>query len=1031
MVPSSNTALKQLSLHIQMTTLTPKPSLIFRTFFIFFIHANSQSLQDKELSVLLKLKSYWLPPPAFSHWTSSSDSGSHCNWPEINCTGNSVTGLNLNTVNLSLQVPPFICDLNNLTHLDLGNNYLPGGFPSSLYDCSKLEYLDLSQNYFVGTIPNGIDGLPKLKILNLAGNNFSGDIPASIGNLQELATLDIYMNQLNGSVPAEIGDLSNLEQLWLSWLPKMAPWKLPFNFTKLKKMKILKIREANLIGEIPESIGELEALEVLDLAQNKLSGNIPSGVFLFKNLSIIYLFKNRLSGEIPQVVEALNLSIVDISENTLTGPIPQGFGNLTKLTDMSLFYNGISGEIPESIGRLPNLVIFKMFNMNLSGTIPPELGKHSLLEDFQVSVNRLTGKLPDGLCKNGKLVAVVAYENSLTGELPSSLGNCDSLLVVNVYDNVLSGDIPSGMWNALNLSYVMMSNNSFTGELPEKMSYNLQRLEIGDNKFSGQIPRGVSSCKNLQVFDAGNNLFNGSIPQELTTLPSLTTLTLHQNQLSGPLPSDIVSWKSLNTLDLRRNQLSGPIPEILGGLPALTELDLSENQFSGQIPNQLGHLKLNEFNLSSNLLSGEIPISFENSAYERSFLNNTGLCASTSGVNLNICSQSPKSSKISIRSLALILSLSAVLFVLVLSLLIFFVRGYLRRKDGSDADWKLVAFQRLNFTISQILSGLIESNVIGSGGSGRVYRVPVNRTGDVVAAKRIWTNKKIMEERLEKEFHAEVKILSSIRHANIVKLMCCISSETSKLLVYEYLDNRSLDRWLHKKNRPYLSNLSSSVHHVVLDWPKRLQIAVGAAKGLCYMHHDCVQPVVHRDVKSSNILLDSDFNAKIADFGLAKMLVKQGDLATMSAVAGSFGYMAPEYAHTRKVNEKIDVYSFGVILLELATGKEPNEGDENTSLAEWAWRHAQEGKPIDSVLDQDVKEPCYLDEMCAVFRLGIMCTETLPTNRPSMKEVLQILVRTSPPPVRREKTEYAAAPLLKNSRRERVLEDQDGLATNV
>ncbi|XP_004287478.1 PREDICTED: receptor-like protein kinase HSL1 [Fragaria vesca subsp. vesca] len=1011
---------------------TPKPCLYTLLFFIFLIHANSQSLQDKEVVVLLKLKSYWLSPPALSHWTSSSNSSSHCSWPEITCTENSVTGLVLYNVNLTLQVPPFICDLNNLTHLDLGDNYLPGDFPLSLYNCSKLEYLDLSKNYFVGTIPDDIDKLPKLQTLILAGNNFSGDIPASIGKLQELTTLHLYMNQFNGSVPAEIGNLSNLEFLWLSWLPKMAPWKLPFEFTMFKKMKTLKIREANLIGEIPESVGEMEALEELDMSINNLSGKIPSGVLLLKHLSIIYLFKNRLSGEIPQVVEAFNLTIIDISENNFTGPIPQGFGNLTKLTDMSLFYNdGISGEIPEGIGLLPNLVIFKMFNMNLSGTIPPEFGKHSPLEDFQVSVNRLTGKLPDGLCKNGKLVGVVAYDNSLTGGLPSSLENCDSLLVVTVYDNKLSGDIPSGMWNALNLTYVLISNNSLTGELPEKMSDNLLRVEIADNKFSGQIPRGVSSCKKLQVFDARKNLLNGTIPQELTTLPSLSSLLLHQNRLSGPLPSDIVSWESLNILDLSRNQLSGPIPEKLGVLPSLTELDLSENQFSGEIPNQFAILKLNNLNLSSNLLTGEIPTSLENSANERSFLNNTALCASTSGFNVNICSRSPTSGKISNWSLALILSLSAVSFLLVLFLLVFFVRGYRRKKDGSHADWKLTSFQRCNFTLSKILAGLTEGNVIGSGGSGKVYRVPVNRIGDVVAAKRIWTNKNIMEDRLEKQFLAEVKILSSIRHANIVKLMCCISSESSKLLVYEYSDNRSLDRWLHKKNETSLSNLSSSVHHVVLDWPKRLQIAVGAADGLCYMHHDCVPPVIHRDVKSSNILLDSDFNAKIADFGLAKMLVKQGDLATMSAVAGSFGYMAPEYAHSTRVNGKIDVYSFGVVLLELTTGREPNEGDEHTSLAEWAWRHGQEGKPIADALDQDVKEPCYMDEMNAVFKLGIMCTEKNPSNRPSMREVLHILVNTCPAPVRREKTEYAAAPLLKNSSRERVLEDQDGLATDV
>ncbi|XP_021800213.1 receptor-like protein kinase 5 [Prunus avium] len=699
---------------------------------------------------------------------------------------------------------------------------------------------------------------------------------------------------------------------------------------------------------------------------------------------------------------------ITCTNNSVTGSIPEDYGNLTKLTELALFLNGFSGAVPASIGRLPNLKQFRVFINNLSGTLPPDFVRYSELEGFQVSGNRLTGKLPDHLCNWGKLSTLVAYENNLTGELPSSLGNCTSLTEVKVYDNGLSGNIPSGMWTAPNLGKVLMSNNSLTCELPEKISRSLTRLEIRGNRFSGNIPTGVSSW-NLEVFDAGNNLFNGTIPQELTALPGLMFLSLDQNQLTGFLPSEIISWKSLNTLNFSRNQLSGPIPAGLSLLPVLTALDLSENQLSGKIPAQLGHLKLNSFNLSSNHLSGKIPIEFENPAYDVSFLDNHGLCAISPSAKLSICNSQPrKSRKISSAYLALILTFGILLSLLALSLSFFMVR----KRKRSDSDWKLTAFQRLNFRVSKILSGLTESNMIGSGGSGKVYRVPVNCTGDVVAVKKIWKEK--LEEKLEKEFLAEVKILSSIRHANIVKLMCCISKDNSKLLVYEYSENRSLDQWLHKRKRP--SNLSRSVHHVVLDWPKRLHIAVGAAQGLCYMHHDCVPPVVHRDVKSSNILLDSDFNAKIADFGLAKMLVKQGELATI--VAGSIGYIAPG--------------NFGVVLLELTTGREANDGDEHTALAEWAWRHVQEDNPLADALDKDIKETWYLDEMCSVFRLGIYCTEKLPSARPSMKEVLQILLRCGHPGVHREKTDYVGAPLLKNSKREQILEDGDGrLATNV
>jgi serine/threonine protein kinase len=188
---------------------------------------------------------------------------------------------------------------------------------------------------------------------------------------------------------------------------------------------------------------------------------------------------------------------------------------------------------------------------------------------------------------------------------------------------------------------------------------------------------------------------------------------------------------------------------------------------------------------------------------------------------------------------------------------------------------------------------MTEDNIIGSGGYGTVYRVDIDGLG-YVAVKKIWENRKL-DNNLEKSFHAEVKILSSIRHRNIVKLLCCISNDDTMLLVYEYVENRSLDRWLQKKKKTVKSStlLSSSIHHVVLDWPKRLQIAIGVAQGLSYMHHECSPPVVHRDVKTSNILLDAQFNAKVADFGLARTLINPEELATMSAVIGSFGYMAP------------------------------------------------------------------------------------------------------------------------------------------
>ncbi|XP_031283625.1 receptor-like protein kinase 5 [Pistacia vera] len=973
---------------------------------------NSQIPNTEELTILLNIKQELGNPPSLSSWNATS---SPCDWPEITCIENSVTNISFQNKAITQKIPPTICNLKNLTYLDLSLNNIPGEFPDIL-NCTRLEILDLSQNLFVGPLPNDVDRLSALQYINFGANNFSGYIPPSIGRLSELQVLYLYQNEFDGTFPKEIGNLSNLVVLGLAFNEKMKPASIPVEFGKLKKLQTLWINEANLMGEIPDSLTNLTSLETLSLAINQLTGPIPSGLFSLKNLTSLYLFHNKLSGELPNSFEGRNLVELDLSANNLTGSIPEDLGKLQNLRLFNLFSNQFSGKLPPSIGLMPSLTGFRLFENKLSGVLPPEIGLHSKLEAFEVSSNQFSGQLPQHLCAAGVLTGVVAFSNNLSGEVPKSLGNCSSLRTVQLYDNKFSGEIPSGIWTTFNLSSLILNNNAFSGELPSKLAWNLTRLEISDNRFSGQIPAGVASWKNLVVFKASNNLFSGEIPVELTSLSRLTTLLLDRNQLSSTLPSRIISWQTLTTLNLSRNEFSGKIPAAFGSLPDLLYLDLSGNQFSGEIPPEFGRLRVTILNLSSNKLSGKIPPELNNLAYEDSFFNNSNLCVDTPILNLPSCNTKLRDSgKISPKHLALVLTL--VFFVLLVAILLglFVIRDYQNRRQKQDlATWKLTSFHRLDFTESNILSNLTESNLIGSGGSGQVYRIAVNRSGEFVAVKRIWNNRKL-DEKLEKEFIAEIQILGTIRHSNIVKLWCCISSENSKLLVYEYMENHSLDRWLHARKRRSASTGTNSVHHVVLDWPTRLQIATGAAQGLCYMHHDCSPQIIHRDVKSSNILLDSEFKAKIADFGLAKMLAKQGEPHTMSAVAGSFGYFAPEYAYTKKVNEKIDIYSFGVVLLELVTGKEPNIGDEHSNLAEWAWRHYAEEKPIMDVFDPEIKESDYLEQMTNVFKLGLICTSTLPNDRPSMKDVSEILRRCNPAEAyggRKTEREVDAAPLL-------------------
>ncbi|KAL3744877.1 hypothetical protein ACJRO7_014050 [Eucalyptus globulus] len=941
-------------------------------FLCFLSHAAESQIQDQELQVLSKLRQSWQDPSSLDHWV-ASNSSSHCAWPEIKCQEGSITELNLVNLNINYSIPPFVCDLKNLTKLDLSYNNIPGEFPAVLYNCSKLVYLDLSQNYFEGPIPSDINRMADLQVLILAANSFSFDVPASVARLRRLRILHLYMSEYNGTYPEEIFGLSDLEELRLEYNKKFVPSQLPQNFTVLKKLR------------------DMEALEHLDLGINPLTGEIPGSIFALRNLSELYVYETYVSKSIPQAVRAANLRVIDLSLNNLMGNIPEVFGQLKNLYSLNLEFNQLSGGIPEGIASLPALSDVRLSNNNLSGTIPPDFGKFSPLRRFEVAFNNLTGAFPEQLCHGGTLFGLATMNNNLSGELPESLGNCSTLLEVMLNNNGFTGKVPGGLWMSRNLTALLLSGNGLTGELPKELSRKLNRIEMSNNKFFGKILSTVSSWRNLVVFDASNNLLSGTVPAELTVLPSLTTLLLGQNKLSGILPTDIVSWKSLNTLNLSHNKISGPIPSEIGFLPGLTQLDLSDNQLSGLIPPEIGQLNLNRLNLSSNRLSGPIPAKLENAAYDTSFPNNPGLCASNSFMRINVCNT--QSHRLSKTNLTLIVILAIAAAMCVLLVVLFMIRASRKNRDWFDSTPKLTPFQRLNFTESNILSGLKGPNVIGSGGSGKVYRIVVNSSGDTVAVKRISNNQKL-NEKLEKQFAAEVEILGNIKHRHIVKLLCCISCEHSKLLVYEYMENGSLDRWLHKKKR--LSPILGVANNMILEWPKRLQIALGAAKGLCYMHNDCSSPIIHRDVKSSNILLDSEFNAKIADFGLARMLAEPGEAVSMTAVAGSFGYLAPEYAHTTRVNEKIDVYSFGVVLLELTTGREPNDRDEDMCLADWAWFHFDQGKPISDVIDEEIRDNSSLDQICNVFKLGIFCTAKLPSTRPTMKEKFQHKLDAAP-----------------------------------
>jgi serine/threonine protein kinase/Leucine-rich repeat (LRR) protein len=902
--------------------------------------------------VLLRVKRAWGDPPVLAAWKNATTAGAHCSWPYVQCdAAGLVTGLSLASAGVAGLFPDAVGDLSGLTHLDVSNNNVTGAFPASLYRLGSLQYLNLSQNYF------------------------GGQLPADVGNglAANLTTLDINGNNFNGSIPASLSRLRNLRYLALN-----------SNF---------------FVGEFPSFVWSLNKLEDLNLWSNEFTGDVVVDGFA-----------------------AVSLKTIDISENKLSGPIPEVFGGLKNLTWLSLFRNNFSGEIPASIGRLPSLWVLRINNNRLNGTLPPELGKHSPnLSYFETDYNELSGAIPEGLCDGGgQLQSFTASHNRLNGSIPTGLANCATLWWLALHNNQLAGDLPKALLSATQLQVLRLGNNRLTGSLPSTLHSNLTRLNVENNQIGGSIPAAAAA---LKVFTAGNNQFSGDIPASLGDgMPLLETLDMSGNQLSGGIPRSLGNLKHLTQMDMSGNQLTGEIPAGLGALPVLGLLDLSSNRLSGDIPPALVNPSLTSLNLSSNQLTGKVPAGLATAANDQSFLDNPGLCTPDLGpghlAGVRSCSGGSPSRGGSHALRTGLLVAGAALLVTVAAFAFFVVRDIKKRRRLAERGdgWKITPFQVLDFGDAAILRGLTEENLIGRGGSGRVYRVAYtnrrNGSAGVVAVKRIRTGGE-PDAKLEREFASEVSVLGNVRHNNIVRLLCCLSGAEAKLLVYEHMDNGSLDRWLHG-DVPGAGGHGvarvRSVRRAQLDWSTRIGVAVGAAQGLCYMHHECTPPIVHRDVKTSNILLDSEFRAKVADFGLARMLLRAGTPETMSAVAGSFGYMAPECAYSKKVNEKVDVYSFGVVLLELITGKEANDGGEHGCLADWARHHYQSGGTIPDATDNCIRYAGYSDEIEVVFRLGVLCTSSSPSSRPTMKDVLQILHKCSEQTHQKSKTEHSATP---------------------
>eukprot|EP01018_Ginkgo_biloba_P027585 Gb_40484 [translate_table: standard] len=973
--------------------------------FLCFCASGADLYSDGQVLMALK-KNLVDPLEHLSDWRSDRVE-SACNWSGVSCNGvGRVSGLDLSRMNLSGNISNDIQLLSGLKSLMIASNGFSGVLPESITNLTELVVLDISRNFFVGNFPTGLSRAKGLLNISTYSNNFTGPLPEDIGKLEQLEHLDFRGSFFDGSIPSSYGNLSKLRFLGLSG--NTLTGKIPPELGKLSMVEKLILAYNKFEGGIPAQLGNLTRLEYLDLASANLFGTIPPELGKLNMLNTLFLFKNSLTGTIPtEFGKMSSIMSLDLSDNFLSGVIPHEIGKLKSLTLLSLMFNHLSGNVPSNICDLPNLLTLEIWNNSFTGKLPQALGRNSVLQWLDVSSNFFTGPIPPELCRGGNLTKLILFNNHFSGPIPSSLATCPSLLRVRMQNNQLSEGIPKGFGFLPNLTRLELAKNRLNGSIPRDLSQSpkLSFVDLSSNELEGVLSSDIWKMVSLQSFYASSNKLMGSVPADFGDCPSLSMLDLSENYFSGTIPTTIRMCEKLVRLDLKQNELSGVIPSELAAMPVLAMLDLSQNSLTGMISPRFGNsTALEIFNVSFNDLSGPVPMDGIFRTLNPDALGgNPGLCGGILPSCLladNMNNQPPTVTKKGPGALAWIVG---VIFAVSLGVLLVGGRLFYRRFHNgawcrnkfnenyhSEWPWRLTAFQRLSFTSHDILACIKESNIIGMGGTGTIYKAEMP-SGEIVAVKKLWKSQNHDNiDYKEPGFLVEADVLGRLRHRNIVRLLGYCYNNVNPMLIYEYMPNGSLGEALHGKD--------SCMNNMLADWVTRYNIAVGIAQGLCYLHHDCFPLVVHRDVKSNNILLDSNLDARVADFGVAKLIETN---ESMSTIAGSYGYIAPgEYAYTLKVDEKSDIYSFGVVLMELLTGKRPIEPEfgEAMNIVEWVRSKIRIKDGIVQALDPNVaaSSTSVKEEMILVLRIALLCTSRLPRDRPSMRDVVTMLGEAKP-----------------------------------
>ncbi|XP_058100932.1 probable LRR receptor-like serine/threonine-protein kinase At1g53440 isoform X1 [Magnolia sinica] len=843
--------------------------------------------------------------------------------------------------------------------IELKGQNLTGLLPEEFADLPYLEQIDLTFNLLSGKIPARWASLP-LTHVSILGNRLTGTVPKEFGRIGTLTSLVLEDNQLEGPLPPELGNLSNLQRFLASANNFTGP--LPDTFRKLTKLTIFTIDGNPIYGKIPDFIGNWTQIQRLDMQGTSMEGPFPPNIALLKNLTQLRITDLKgLSVGFPPLENMRDMKILILRNCLISGEIPNFIANNMKnLKALDLSFNNLTGKFPENFDLSSSINFMYLTNNKLTGDIPEWILRSTARLD--ISNNHFTGPPPPSHCQQGNVNLVSSYSSTEN----SSIASC------------FRQNLPCSKKAQYYSLFINCGGRAMT---IGKQEYDGDLSEMGPSTFSSTDRWAYSSTGDYMDNDKAHFIATNTSVLKITTPDLYMTARLAPLSLkyyglclqNGNYSVKLHFAEIIYTDDQTYISNGRRIFDVsIQGRRVLKDFNIQE------VAGGPGREVIKPF--TTNVTDHTLEIHLYWAGKGTTAIPDRGVYGPLISAITVTPNFKPDTGDSGLYVGAIVGIAAASCITVALILLILWMKGCLGRKDLVDEELKGLELQTGYFSLKQIkaaTNNFDPANKIGEGGFGPVYKGTLS-DGSRVAVKQLSSRSK----QGNREFINEIGMISALQHPNLVKLFGCCVEGNQLLVIYEYMENNSLARALFGREE----------HKLNLDWPTRHKISLGIARGLFHLHEESRLKIVHRDIKATNVLLDKDLNAKISDFGLAK-LDEQENTHISTRIAGTIGYMAPEYAMRGYLTDKADVYSFGVVLLEIVSGTNNTNympKDDFVYLLDWAYVLQEQGNLLELVdprLGSDYSE----EEALRTLNLAILCTNPSPSLRPAMSAAISML----------------------------------------